>query len=115
MENAVFGFVIYNSNNKTNTNYLLFRGIGHVENKKFVRIKEYDYLTTYYGYKKLRNYYDMKDKFGERPCVVLNTDNEVISDKTYLSQKEIAEFYHIKVSKLSSKPFSNNDIVRKNN
>lgn len=111
---AVYGFVTYcNPNSRNKTKYLLFRGIGIVEDGVYKRIKKYDYLTSENGFTKLRNYYDMVDKFGNKPCVILDTDNNVISDVVYNSQDEIAKKYGIKISKLSSVSFSEKDTVRK--
>lgn len=114
LDNTVYGFVVYNNPNAKNPNtYLLFRGIGVVDDGKFKRIKKYDYLTSVYGFKKLRNYYDMVLKFGTRPCVLLDIENNVVSSKQYLSQDEIVSEYQLKVSRLSNKPFSEKDITSK--
>lgn len=114
LDNAVYGFVIYNNPNaKNSTTYLLFRGIGVINDGKFKRIKKYDYLTSSYGFKKLRTYYDMVLKFGAKPCILLDVENNVVSPKQYLSQDEIASKHQIKVSRLSSKPFSEKDTTNK--
>ena len=110
LDNAVFGFVIYQNPN-TQIKYLLFRGIGFVKNNKYERIEKYDYLTSSYGYKKLRNYYDMFEKFGDKPCVVLDVDNNLISDIYFKNQNEIAEIFEIKVSRLSKKPFCEKEVA----
>ncbi|MGN0006375.1 MAG: hypothetical protein ACI37Z_10490 [Candidatus Gastranaerophilaceae bacterium] len=112
MDNLKYAFYIY-ENSYTHNKYILFRGVGTVENNIFTRIEKYDFLTTANGYQKLRNYYDMVKKFGEKPCIIIAEDGSVIFEKEYSNQKEIEEDFSVNVSTLYKRAFKERDIVSK--
>lgn len=112
MDNYKYAFHIY-ENPYTHNKYILFRGIGVVENNIFKRNEKYDFLTTANGYEKLRNYYDMVNKFGEKPCVIVAEDGSLVSDTEYSNQKEIETTFDINVSTLYKRAFKERDVVSK--
>jgi len=110
-ENSVFLFNIY-ENSRTNTKYLLFKGVGNIANNGKIEIlHKYDFMTSDYGYKRLRNYYDMLEKFGPHKCIIITSDGTRFDNISYSSQDEIAEKFDIKLSKLQKRAFSEKDIV----
>lgn len=110
LENICYAFCVY-TNPNTQTQYLLFKGAGFVEGNKINILHKYDYLTTAYGYKKMRNYNDMVLKFGEKPCFLVDIDCNIVSDKKYQNQDKIATEFKIKLSRLAKKAFSEKDVV----
>lgn len=117
-KNGCYAFYIYEKENvKDNPNvqskYLLFKGIGNIVDDKVILNHKHDYLTTQYGFNKLRNYFDMKLLFGEYPCVVVDENMKIIDEYKYNSQDEIAEKYKIKVSRLQRKAFDEGDTLKK--
>ena len=117
-KNGCYAFYIYEKENvKDNPNiqskYLLFKGIGNIVDGRVILNHKHDYLTTQYGFNKLRNYFDMKSLFGEYPCVIVDDNMKIIDEHQYNSQDEIAEKYKIKVSRLQRKAFDENDTLKK--
>lgn len=106
----MFAFYVY-VNPLSKTSFLLFKGIGNIVDKHIEIIHKYDYLTTKKNFKKLRNYYDMVEKFGKRACYIVDEDFNIIDEKWYNSQEEIVERYNIKVSRLHKRAFKESDIV----
>lgn len=110
LNDAVYAFFIY-TNPNTHVKYLLFKGVGLIENNKINILHKYDYLHTQYNFQKLRNYYDMVNKFGEKPCRLVDNDLNIVSDKEYENQNEIAKEFNIKISRLSKRAFNEKDVV----
>lgn len=109
-QDSVYCFLIY-EHPKSGVRTLLFEGVANIRDNMPVFIHRYDYLTTSRGFKRLRNYYDMVEKFGELPCRIVDLDGAFVSDVVYEDQKEIQKTFELKSSRSFNRAFAEKDII----